>query len=55
MDQRTDGLFDKTQLDRLQDDWSLIEFVLPDGWKEKARELKALFIPKEFKDPGALL
>lgn len=39
----------------LNEDWEVIERVLPDDWQDKAKELRALFIPKEFKDASTLL
>ena len=46
---------DKVALQGLDEDWAVIERVLPMGWQAKAKELRALFIPKEFKDAAALL
>jgi Transposase DDE domain len=42
-------------LEGLKEDWEVIEHVLPPNWPEKAKELRALFIPKEFKDAATLL
>lgn len=42
-------------LQGLTEDWSVIEHVLPTDWQAKAKELRALFIPKEFKDASTLL
>lgn len=39
----------------LDEDWAVIEHLLPVGWQDKARTLRALFIPKEFKDAATLL
>lgn len=43
------------EMSELKEDWPVIERILPAGWQEKAKELKALFIPKEFKDASTLL
>lgn len=52
-----DELVEETAGDegKLNEDWALIETLLPKGWQEKAKELRALFIPKEFKDASTLL
>lgn len=55
MDEATEGLAMGEDLDELQEDWEVIERVLPKGWQDKAKELRALFIPKEFKDASTLL
>jgi hypothetical protein len=55
MDEATEGLATGEELDELQEDWEVIERVLPKGWQDKAKELRALFIPKEFKDASTLL
>jgi len=43
------------EFEELREDWAVIERVLPTGWQDKAKELRALFIPKEFKDASTLL
>lgn len=43
------------EMGKLKEDWSVIEKILPAGWEEKAKELRALFIPKEFKEASTLL
>ena len=50
-----DELSANGELDGLTEDWAVIERVLPTGWQEKAKESRALFIPKEFKDASTLL
>jgi hypothetical protein len=42
-------------LQGVEEDWDVIERVLPTDWQAKAKELRALFIPKEFKDASTLL
>lgn len=54
MDEAED-VFADGDLDGLREDWVVIERMLPAGWQDKARELRALFIPKEFKDASTLL
>jgi len=39
----------------LSEDWEVLKKLLPDGWEAKAKELRALFIEKEFKDAQTLL
>lgn len=46
---------DEEALQGLTEDWAVIERVLPHDWQDKAKELRALFIPKEFKDASTLL
>jgi hypothetical protein len=48
-------VFFGNELEELKEDWSVIERMLPMGWQDKAKELRALFIPKEFKDASTLL
>lgn len=55
MSEATEELAAGAGLDELQEDWEVIERVLPTGWQDKAKELRALFIPKEFKDASTLL
>lgn len=55
MHEATEELAAGVELDELQEDWEVIERVLPAGWQDKAKELRALFIPKEFKDASTLL
>jgi hypothetical protein len=46
----------KQNLHELNEDWSIIEQVLPVGWQEQAKELKALSQPKKgFQEAGILL
>lgn len=40
---------------RLDEDWQLIEALLPDGWMDKARELNAFRRARGIEDPRALL
>lgn len=40
---------------RLDEDWQLVEALLPDGWMEKARELQAFRRARGIEDPRALL
>jgi hypothetical protein len=39
----------------LEEDWSVIESLLPEGWQEKCKELKAYQLNRAFKGPGDLL
>jgi hypothetical protein len=39
----------------LEEDWAVIESLLPDGWEEKCKELKAYRLHRAFKNPGDLL
>lgn len=55
MGEATDDVFASRELAGLKDDWAVIERLLPLGWQDKAKELRALFIPKEFKDASTLL
>lgn len=50
-----DTLVTSKELDGIGEDWAVVERVLPAGWQDKAKELRALFIPKEFKDASTLL
>lgn len=38
-----------------EDDWQVLTTFLPAGWKEKAKELKALQRCRKFQDAGTLL
>jgi hypothetical protein len=38
-----------------KEDWSIIESLLPDGWQEKCKELKAYQLNRAFDGPGGLL
>lgn len=40
---------------RLDEDWRLVEALLPDGWMEKARELQAFRRARGIENPRALL
>jgi hypothetical protein len=46
---------DEEVFDGLKEDWAVIEGILPSDWQDKAKEMRALFIPKEFKDASTLL
>lgn len=48
-------MMNEEALQGLTEDWAVIESVLPGDRQDKARELRALFIPKEFKDASTLL
>jgi hypothetical protein len=39
----------------LKEDWAIIESLLPDGWQEKCKELKAYQLNRAFDGPGGLL
>ncbi len=39
----------------LEEDWSIIESLLPEGWQEKCKELKAYQLNRAFDGPGSLL
>jgi hypothetical protein len=39
----------------LEEEWSVIEKALPAGWEAKAKETRALFIEKSFRDAKTLL
>jgi hypothetical protein len=39
----------------LKEDWEVIETLLPEGWKEKCKELKAYQLNRAFDGPGDLL
>lgn len=55
MDDATANVFAHSDLAGLKEDWAVIERMLPAGWQDKAKELRALFIPKQFKDAATLL
>jgi hypothetical protein len=38
-----------------EEDWTVIESLLPDGWQEKCKELKAYQLRRAFDSPGDLL
>src|SRR3954469_17518177 len=44
-----------SELVRLDEDWQLVEALLPDGWMEKARELQAFRRARGIENPRALL
>lgn len=46
---------EETNVKSLQEDWTVIEKILPAGWQAKAKELRTLFIAKAFKDAQTLL
>lgn len=39
----------------LKEDWAVIESLLPEGWQEKCKELKAYQLNRAFDGPGGLL
>ena len=39
----------------LEEDWSVIESLLPEGWQKKCKELKAYQLNRAFNGPGDLL
>lgn len=44
-----------SELSQLDEDWRLVEAMLPSGWMEKARELRAFQRARGIEDPRALL
>ena len=40
---------------RLDEDWHIVQNLLPEGWQAKARELGAMQRSRGFSDPGVLL
>ena len=40
---------------RLDEDWNIVQSLLPEGWQDKARELGAMRRERGFANPAALL